>query len=92
MAEAQAARVSFAFHFRQHVVPQLRTAAKVEAICVKYGGVSFDEAYGEIFKLARNRGALHLPPAVLTDLDDWITTELVTAIDALGRPAMADAE
>jgi hypothetical protein len=49
------------------------------------------DAYDEIVSEARNRGAAHLPDAIMDQLGDWIATELIKAVDA-ARPVIQETE
>lgn len=75
----------FAEHFRQHVTAKLRWLASIEATLVLLDVVSFSDARSELLRFARSRGALSLPENVFEDLEDWIDTELLRAIDAQER-------
>lgn len=81
----------FAVHFREHVIPRLRNLCKAEALCIVRGVETWEGAHDAIYRYAANRGAFQLGSYALMQLDDWICTTLLTAIDEHERTAMADA-
>ena len=75
----------FPAHFREHVVPKLRHDIAVQAFRLATDQTDYGGAYAEVFAVARHYGALRLPDWALTDLRDWISTELLAAIMAAER-------
>lgn len=71
----------FADHFRDQVVPGLRNLARAEAACVAHGVETFSGAYDAVMDCARRYGALYLPEDKFADLEDWIGTIILEAID-----------
>lgn len=68
---------SFAVHFRQLVLPQLRERIDSAAFCLSRGRWDFSTASGFVLDLARQRGALHLADKDLLALCDWIDGQLL---------------
>lgn len=77
--------MTFAAHFRQLAIPRVMPWVCMEAECVRRGVDSFSEAYDVIYREARRLGALHLPPSILEELEDWIATTLLTEIERAER-------
>jgi hypothetical protein len=75
--------VSFALHYRQHVLPQLALLAKGRAHYVVADAETFVEAYGVLEARARELGALLLPPNLVGDLEDWIASTLLLEVQGL---------
>lgn len=73
---------TFLATFRAIVIPDLRRQCVRLGLTVALGVDTWPEAYDRIHAHARARGALHLSLAEIDQLDDWITTNLLRAIDA----------
>ena len=71
---------TFAATFRALVMPHLRRAVRLQAFALSRGRCTFTEASGGVWRLARNRGALHLPPSLMEELEDWIDAALLTTV------------
>ena len=67
---------TFAAAFREIVIPDLRKACVVQGMYLSAGLATWPEAFGEVLKLATDRGALHLPSSDWDGLTDWIAAEL----------------
>lgn len=77
--------MSFAIHFRELALPRLTPWVRLEAECVRLGVETFSDAFAIVHREARRLGALHLPPTILDELEDWIATTLLTEIDRAER-------
>ena len=75
--------MTFALHYRQHVLPQLALLAKGRAHYVAADAETFVEAYGILEARARALGALLLPEKIFTDLADWLASTLLLEVQAL---------
>jgi hypothetical protein len=71
---------TFAAKFRELVMPDLRRAVRLQAFALSRGRCTFTEASGGIWRLARKRGACHLSPSLIAELDDWIDATLLAAV------------
>lgn len=66
----------FSAHFRDHVIPRLHNLVRAEAVCIAHGVEGFDDACNVVMRHARELGAMHLPPNIFEELEDWIATTL----------------
>ena len=72
-----AAVPGFADTFRQIVGPTLARECRFRGLLVAVDLSGFETAYQAILGAAIARGALHLPPAIFGDLEDWISSSLL---------------
>jgi hypothetical protein len=83
LSPTRAAHKAFVAHYQKLVVPLLRNHILGQARCVAAGVADFASAWSAAWHYAVSRGALHLAPAELEALEDWVTETLVTdVIDA----------
>lgn len=91
---------AFPTHFRDHVMPRLRQQVAVQAFLVACGSTSYAEGYDVVLAAARRYGALRLPERLridgrtvrpLLELEDWISTSLLTGI-LQAEPRIAEIE
>lgn len=73
------AKSDFADSFRDHVGPRLERMIGVLGHFVGLGLYSFDEAFRDVARYARLKGARHLTQEHYDALDDWIGAELTEA-------------
>jgi hypothetical protein len=72
---------TFAIHFKEHIAPRLLNLTKAEGFCIAHGEETFSNAHRIIMDYARKYGALHLSEDLLPELEDWVCSRLVEAID-----------
>jgi hypothetical protein len=70
---------SFAALFRRHVVPSLTQQCQAQGLFVALGLIRFEEAFQAVMQAAIHRGALHLPPSILEDLEEWLCCAMTDA-------------
>ena len=73
---------TFATTFRAIVCPDLARMCRSRGLFVALGMDDWSEAYDELMAVARARGACHLPDAMLFEFEDWLSAELLRAVDA----------
>jgi hypothetical protein len=71
---------SFAVCFREHVIPALIPQLRWQALRVKHEVCLFSDAVAEIWAIACQRGATHLPDWAIRHLDDWIAKGILETI------------
>lgn len=71
--------ITFADQFRELMGPPLLRRCRTGAFCVECGRWTFIQAHGFVWDLARARGAAHLPPPIIQDLDQWIDSQILAA-------------
>jgi hypothetical protein len=69
---------SFAYHFREHVIPRLRPEIDKCGRLLALEIIDWDKAEETVTKLARRYGAEHLPPDEHAELLDWIDCALLS--------------
>lgn len=70
---------SFASTFREILRPALLQHCRVAGFRVERGRWTFTQAHTFVFDFARSRGASHLPLPALSDLDQWIDSQILLA-------------
>ncbi len=73
--------MTFATHFREHIMPRLCNLAKAEAVCVAEGVETFSGAVSAMWRYATKYGATSLPSGLIDELDDWIMTRVAVEIE-----------
>ncbi len=81
MAGRLAAAVTFATHFREHIMPRLCNLAKAEAVCVAAEVETLSGAVDAVWGYARKHGAIYLPNGLIDELHDWILTRVADEIE-----------
>lgn len=72
---------AFASAFREIVIPDLARMCQSRGLFVALDLDGYSEAFDEIVATAARRGALHLAGDMFRQLEDWIATELLKAVD-----------
>ena len=75
-------RCSFDRSFVFHAIPHLITAAAFGGALVQHDLETFSAASARVMAVARKYGCLHLTPASLSELEAWIDSAVLAAIDA----------
>jgi hypothetical protein len=83
---------TFASAFREHVTPDLRRSARVQGARLALDRISFEDAYAAVFEIARKRGAHYLDEAAFYDLRDWISIQILDALNEFLPDVLAHRE
>lgn len=75
--------MSFALHFRQHVMPRLNNLAKANALCVARNVETYSGACSSVMRYAKKYGAFQLPPELIDELYEWIQIRVGEEIEAV---------
>ena len=62
-------------------MPRLRIEVERQALLIDIGDATFADAHSAVMCTARSRGAVYLPTDRLDELDDWISSALLSAVD-----------
>lgn len=71
----------FAQTFRALVVPQLKLRAYLEALAFTTGQQSFGDAVDAVWSYAAQRGAHYLDADRITELHDWVMSQVLAQAD-----------
>ena len=77
-----APEINFAHDCRRHVLTTLSALMPVSACMIALGRAEFAEEYDTIVSCAWNLGGWFLRDDLWLDLEDWISDQLLVAIDA----------
>lgn len=72
--------MTFAAHYREHVVPKLRQQIALQSFFIACGTTSYEDGFAAVFEQARRYGAIHLPGRLCQELRDWIGAALTDGI------------
>jgi hypothetical protein len=82
--------MTFPDAFAKHVVPLIHRALRAQGLFIALEMSTWADAYAEIWRIANQRGAAHLPDATHDLLDTFILVGLSEAIE-MAQPAVARA-
>jgi hypothetical protein len=87
--------VTFAATFRDIVIPDITRLCRAQGLFVALALREFSDAWSTVMAHATRRGASALPADILQQLDDFIGTSILRAVDEfmpsiLERRAIAD--
>jgi hypothetical protein len=80
---------AYAHTFGATVVPTLHAECKRLAADVAWDYIGFDDAYASVMRLAKRRGANHLPKHLMAELEAMLCEAILKYIDSF-MPAVTD--